>query len=330
MPYDNNLSGYKDTIISQIRKGITNDKITVTIQSDEAGNGIERRIISYKGISSFEKVDSDLSASTAVFGDYLKWAGDNVKAEKTVLVFLDHGGKLDELCQDEFPVSGYLKVDSVARVIEEENRNNNRKLDLLFLQVCAKGSIEPLYEFRNCSRYTLYSQTNLGAPNYYYTRFFETLSKNPEIELPQLSKLIADYERSDMYYSYSCIDNNTFKKFVVDFGNLISEFSKQPENRIRHESVQRYYYENETYYDLKSFLSNLDASDPTLKKAKQLSEYFTDKVLVFNKINPQYDKMKQACGMNILAPLKLEYYKKYENLEWFRVVNPGLLIKGKS
>jgi hypothetical protein len=157
-----------------IGKNIKSDNVIVTIQADFDDNlGMKRYILTQNG-SIVTSIENENSASIRTYKQYLEWVKAEIEYKKIAIVFLDHGGKLDEICLDEKPVYEFLKVNELKNVFSEVFDKNN--VDLLFLQVCTKGVIEPLYEFKDIAKYTLCSQVELGAPNYYYAGLFIALS----------------------------------------------------------------------------------------------------------------------------------------------------------
>src|SRR5690349_3660931 len=117
MPYDNNLSSLSDTIVTMIQRGIKTKSVVVTIQSDtEGGGGMKRFIITSDTILT-SPVDTDFSSHTSTYAGYLAWITQGIDHKKRALIFLDHGGKLDEIGLDSYPTEKFLRVDSVSEVI---------------------------------------------------------------------------------------------------------------------------------------------------------------------------------------------------------------------
>jgi cysteine peptidase C11 family protein len=328
MPYDNNLSVWSDSIYAMINTGITNEKIIVTVQKDDTGiDGMTRSIITKNEIIN-ETIEEDNSASGISYDQYLEWVAQKVRSKKYVIVFLDHGGKLDQVGLDEYPNKEFLRIDSIKIAIEKFNRLNGKKAEMIFLQVCTKGSIEPIYELKDVANYTMFSQTVLGAPNFYYTSFFREISISSElahISGLKMAELIAQFERADMYQSLVCIDNSKFDTFTKEFKSFLGNYTIATDYRISNNLLLFYY--GQTYFDLISFIESFQGID-NRKLIVSINE-----LVVMNKINPENNLMQGYCGISLLAMQKdyLEKVKIYEHLAFFNsFYMSNLFLKSKE
>src|SRR5437870_5557780 len=98
-------------------------------------------------------------------------------------VFLDHGGKLDQMCYDRNPDTAGKHWMS-GRVLGEKLRAFKAKIpgrwDLLFFQQCGRGSLENLYSFRGTAEYLMSSPIIITSPHTYYTAFEKWLGQTPD------------------------------------------------------------------------------------------------------------------------------------------------------
>ncbi len=313
MPYDNNLHIWTDSVYHMIGRGLQSENYTVTIQKDMPGPGGMVRSMIQKDKISHELVNNDLSASGKSYYDYLKWVAKNINSKKYALFFLDHGGKLDEVGLDEFPEKRFLRIDSIAWAIEQFNYLTDKKVELVYLQVCTKGSIEAIYELRNACKYTMFSQAVMGAPNLYFEQFLTEISQltNPDISGLQLSKLIARTESPQMYQSLTCIKNQHFDAFDIAFQNFITQCRYAESFSFSEQLVQL--YDGETYFDLAEYFKAFGGLDQ--------GELFhlLNKLIVMNEISPENHTMKGFCGLSLVGPgngypIKL---KQYSHLTFF-------------
>lgn len=333
MPYDNDLSPLGKDIISMIKDGITSDEVVAVIQADfKDDSGMYRYVISQEeGIIKFP-VHAENSANTNSYEQYLNWVTENFQFRKSAVIFLNHGGKLDELCLDEYPRRSYLKVDSVRTSLEKFNKLQAKKIDLLFLQVCTKGSIEPLFEFNNVARYTLSSQSILYAPNCYYQNLFNDVSNCLVESGLDVAKLICEYEEENMYRSYTCINNSKFEEFKIMFNYFIAEIQKDEKIILKFEPIS-YSYANEYYWDLISFLSNIELIEQNkIRIRDELLEFIRHELISIYKKNPQKIWVSNYSGLSITSPqrdgsLKSEKYKHLLFFKEFKVNNAKFYIK---
>lgn len=317
MPYDNNLSVYTDTIINMLSEGLINDDIMVVIQTDFADSlGMKRYVLSNDTITQ-SNISTENSASPQTFDEYLIWVNNNFNSKNYCLVFLDHGGSLDELCLDEYPEQNYLKIDHINKSILNFNKRINKKIELLFMQVCAKGSIEPIYEIKNCSNYTLFSQLALGAPNYYYEKMLKYVGENPEVRGNDIAEQIVLNEKYDMYNSYVCIENMKLDSLKIHFNNFLKSFSPTDKIIYNDSNIMKFYYGWDCYWDLKSFLNSLVLDKTSTNKKEALLNYLTSELIVFNKPNPKIPEMKKYCGISLFA-FTNKNYSSYKHLQIYK------------
>ncbi|PWL29614.1 MAG: hypothetical protein DCO96_07595 [Fluviicola sp. XM-24bin1] len=178
-PYDNDLSAHSDTILAQLSTASKYDNVRVVFQLDTDDTlGMYRYSISPSGVH-IDTIPSEESTSNEQLQDYFNWIGDNFAFRNSAIFFLDHGGGLDEVGQDLYPDSTFIKVPDIRNVLLSFKYENNVLIDLIYLQVCAKASIEPLYELSEIADYTLACQRYLGAPNYYYKGMLQHVAKIP-------------------------------------------------------------------------------------------------------------------------------------------------------
>lgn len=322
MPYDNNLSSLSDTIVTMIQRGIKTKSVLVTIQSDTEGSGGMKRLIITSDTIITSSVDTDFSSHTSTYAEYLTWITQNIVHKKRALIFLNHGGKLDEIGLDSYPKEKFLRVDSVSELIRKFNKVTRHTTDLLFLQVCTKGSIEPLYELRDCAKFTMASQAELGAPNFYYTSFFEALSKSSTMEITDIAKSIMKQESADMYNSLTCIDNSSFPEFGKKFRALIESISSNTTAEFQRDERYVLHYYNQTYYDLIAFLQGLQ-----LKEKKQaalrddLIAFIKAKLIVLHQVEPSKKLLfENYCGVSLFM-MSRGYPEKnaaYQHMSFFR------------
>lgn len=320
MPYDNNLSVYGEPIIKMIGDSLKSKKIIAAVQADFRDTlGMERYIITEDSTYKTQ-ISNEYSASSDSYEQYLKWIIEKVIFNKLAIVFLDHGGKLDQVCLDEKPKYQFLKVDSLKQVFIKILGKN--KIDLLFLQVCSKGAIEPLYEFKDVAKYTLCSQIELGAPNYYYHGLFSKLSQHFLQNGIEMANEIVNNERYDMYSSYTLIDNSKLDSLNTLFYNLINKIQEQTGVKLKSIPLSSYYFQ-EKYWDIISFLENIDIYNyPEFDiQKKQLINFITTKLILFHKINQKRDRMKTYSGLNISA-VNTEGGTKYNNLQFYKLLSP--------
>ena len=262
MPYDNSLSKFGTPILEMLTKGVESDNILVVVQSKFSGDKqIFRNLITPGNIDT-QKLKATNSGSEEVFTEYLKWAKSQFKAKKWAVIFLGHGGRLDEISPDARPIPGttvtkWMNIQKLSNVLEKFNQEVDNRVELFFLQNCNKGTVEANYTFRNTARYTLSSQLILGAPNYYYEPLLKFIGRNPEIHGGQVAEKIMEFEPKNMYYSYTCVNNSALTSLSAKINPMIESVISSNINAINLMELKTYYYINERFVDIVYFFQVL-------------------------------------------------------------------------
>lgn len=339
MPYDNNLSKFGQPIIKMLSKGVKSDNILVVVQSDFSGSvQLSRSIISPAKVDT-QYLETADSSSEEVLIEYLTWAKSKFQAKRWAIVFLGHGGTLTEISPDEHPTSPsiseirWMNIQKINQVLFDFNQSINGNLELLFFQNCNKGNIEVHYTFQNTAKYTLSSQIQLGAPNYYYDRLLSYLSDYPDIDGSQLAKKIMDCERLDMYHSLTLTNNHYFRylpekfNFVIDsilqadivpVKNFISSILLPEANSSNNSALEAYHNAGETFVDLGYFLQKVTrlsgaSSSVCNDLLLLLNSAIVQKVqqngeLLDSRIRHKY---KNLSGLGLLLPRNRQKLEKY-------------------
>ncbi|MEO1354092.1 MAG: clostripain-related cysteine peptidase, partial [Cyanobacteria bacterium J06635_15] len=223
MPYDNNLVRFGEQIIEMLIEGTKNSDAIVVVQSDYFGDVHMRRRIIENGIIEQENLEIEDSSNVDTFSAYLDWAFQTFDAEKWAIIIVGHGGRINEISPDNHGFNRqprtWMEVDQLAREISHFNRSTDNRVELLFLQNCNKATLEVVYEMRNCARYTLASQFTLGAPNYYYVGFLESLNNSLNNGYEAATAII-DSEHTDMYHSLTLINNQMIRQIPEKLSRL--------------------------------------------------------------------------------------------------------------
>ena len=316
MPYDNNLSRFGTPIIEMITKGVQTQDILVVIESDFIGTKQLSRHIITKDKVDIQTLDAVNSASENNFAEYLNWAHSQFEAQKWAIVFLGHGGYLDEVSPDEYSgnnrvITQWMNIHKLSNVVVNFNRQINDRIELFFFQNCNKGTIEAHYTVRNVAKYTLSSQKILGAPNYYYESLFEFLGKHPKVNGKQVAEQIRKFERSDMYHSYTVTDNDHFSKISETINPLI-DLVVSSKKTINLTQMQKYGYSGEQYVDVIDFFKNVtEQTGAEQEKYNIFVEFINNSVIHL----PNPNVPNSLSGLGIFLPSSMEQLEKYSYLQ---------------
>jgi hypothetical protein len=258
MSYDNNLSPFGEGILESLKNGVQNSSLVVTVLMDDRNrDGLKRYAITRQGVE-VERLATDDSADAGVFASYMEWVRIRYPARHYAVVFLDHGGRLDEMCLDEWPGPGksraWLSAKSVASVLEKFRLSVLGEVELLFLQQCGRGSIDNLYSFRGSAAVIMASQENVGAPNTYYELTLKWLASNTEAGGVSLAQQVMVSDRD--YSSYVCVSSKALSDLPDRVAPVITALlhNKEAELRLPEGLNPSFHNADEHNYDLFEWL----------------------------------------------------------------------------
>ncbi len=313
-PYDNNLSHYSDSILRQLESAKQFDNVRVVFQVDKSDSAGMLRYAIGPQKTTVDTISSEKSTSQKSLQSYLKWASERYNFRRSAVFFLDHGGGLNEVGQDLYPDSTFLTTKSIRRSLAKFNKWNQSKVDLIYLQVCAKASIEPLYEIRDVSHYTLASQQLLGAPNYYYPAVIQQLSQHSLNDGLSLAKSIAMNDREDMISTLTCIDNSQFGLIQSEFRKLTFLLEKKDQLNFNKKPLH-YDYAHDRYWDLVDFLTCLDlTATSAIELRDRLIDHIENKLVAYT-----YTPVpSEFCGISIAALSKKRIGTYWRRMQFYR------------
>jgi hypothetical protein len=286
MSYDNDLSSYGEVILSDLRKGLSNSKVAVVVQADFIDcNGMKRIGLHYADGKTHRKettVRSEDSADEAELRKYLEWVRKKWVAENYCIVFLNHGGKLNQMCKDvkpfrnnsknrQFGSGKWLDASKAAKIVASFNQQVDRRVRLLFLQQCGRATIQNLYNFVDAAEYIMASPLVVGAPNTYYKKTIASVSQDPNMTGEVLAETIM---REDEHYTlYTLIRNEELKRLPKKLAQVLKAFGRASAMNRPEPCLPLFEHEGEKFYDLKSYFYALSSTNNGIA-GKELDSFF--------------------------------------------------------
>ena len=317
MAYDNDLDRFHDAIQGDLARIPSNPNLNIVLIADTRSDSMVR----YQSFSKEGEYIQALCPTTVPTEEWLRMGLAEVikqnPAQHYALSFLNHGGSPDEIGLDDREKPYWLRVDRLAAALESFTETSGQPLDLLYLQVCAKGNLETLYEFNEVAKYTLFSQHILFAPNHYYTEAMKWLGQHPESTGLQLAESIAKYERKDMYLSLTCIDNQAWSKVLPLLFNIDGKSARRTYYPALLHTTE---YKKQKYWDLASYLDALNGRQSRQRdKIPALRKVLNEELISFHQINPEYFiSLQSFCGVSLIGGnLKLQQ-EQYAFLRYFQ------------
>lgn len=318
MSYDNDLYICGDKIINMLEKGVVNPNQSVVIQADFPDTPRMKRIVIQrvggKTVMKNSVTESDESASTESLEEYLGWVLKNFKSDNYVLVFLDHGGMLNEMCLDATS-DEWMNSMEAGKVCADFNRETGGKVRLLFLQQCGRGSIQNIYSFKDSAEYILSSPMPIGAPNTYYTKMLEKVSGSTSMDGKKLAELIMKYDKH--YGIYTIVKSAELANLAKKIADLAEAFKTEKPKPIPKGLKPLFEFVDEKNYDLREFLMAVTPSNETAKLAREeFLSWYEKKLVVGKKAN--IEDLRNCSGLSIFVPTQDRQATRYDYLPVYK------------
>ncbi|MCP4257713.1 MAG: hypothetical protein GY774_09335 [Planctomycetes bacterium] len=285
MSYDNDLNPFGKVILSDLTKGIVDSKVAVVVQADFADNrGMKRIVLQHSNGKPHRKeiiLRSEDSADENELRKYLEWVRKKWDAQNYCIIFLDHGGKLNNMCLDRKPfkkfsenkrfASGkWLSASETGKIVADFNRKVDGKVRLLFLQQCGRAAVQNLYSFMDTAEYILSSPLRVDAPNTYYTKTLALVGRDPNMTGEMLTKTIM--QEDEHYTLYTLISNKELKKLPEKLRPVLESFGQKTSLNRPNFSPCLFEFEGEKFYDLMHYLQALSSTNNQIA-SKELSSF---------------------------------------------------------
>lgn len=340
MPYDNDLVPFGEPIVEMLTRGTRNSETVVLVQSDYLGDEKMRRRKLVNGTTHEMNVAEEDSSDVSVFSAYLDWANQTFEAEHWAVIVVGHGGKINEVSPDDHGATRqtptWMRVDQFANAVSIFNQVTDGRIELLFFQNCNKATLEVVYETRNCARYTLAYQLNLGAPNYYYEGFLKRLQE-PSVSGYEAALAIMESERADMYHTLTLVDNKSLEDIPERLSRMIQLIlsNRLPASNLS--ELSTYHYFGEQHCDALVLLGALSrASSQAQNEFTKFADFLRSSVIAYYKTGGEFygnhqlkdTDSEQLCGLSLYLPETEQAISRYNSLALYQEVDLLGLYKG--
>jgi hypothetical protein len=334
MSYDNDLSGFGETILRDLKKGITSPEIAVVTQADFADGKGMRRIALYRALGRIKRKEISLqnedSADPAELEKYFKWIQEKWKAENYCVIFLNHGGTLNNMCRDEKPfqdqnenklfASGkWLPATEVGKIVADFNRKVDGKVRLLFLQQCGRAAIQSLYNLIDTAEYIMASSVKVGAPNTYYTKLLKSVADEPDTTGTAIANIIM--QEDEHYTIYTLIGNNELKNLPEKLSAVLESFLQNATLKPPQSCTAIFEFEGEKFFDLKSYLQALSSAnnETAAKELRIFFDWCDNHLIVSQSLNNAGGPAETShCGLSIYVPSNQKDVGRYNFLPLYQ------------
>jgi len=318
MSYDNDLSSYGEAILNDLRSGISDSDVAVVVQADFTDSRGMKRISLHHADGKIHRKEtllkSEDSADEAELRKYLNWVRRKWAAKNYCIVFLNHGGKLNQMCKDVKPFRNYSKnvqfdsgkwldASEAGKVVASFNQKTNCRVRLLFLQQCGRATVQNLYNFTDAAEYIMASPVVVGAPNTYYTKTIASVAQDPNIAGESLAGTIM---REDEHYTlYTLIRNQELKRLPEKLSSVLKSFGHTSALTRPESCPPVFEHEDEKFYDLKSYFYALSSANNNIagKELDGFFEWCDDSLIVSKSVRDPNSTIETAySGLSIFVP----------------------------
>ncbi len=196
---DNNLGVYAEEDLAEIMQVDSNINVNVVILYDT----YEEPVITYKleGGALIPLTDFSLNGLEVDMGDpntigtFLDYVFTNYAANRYFLVIWDHGDDFRGTCRDEHTNNpdeerGFLYHNELVPVLD--NKNKNKRIDILAFDACVQGMIEVAYYYRDVADILIGTEDYMTYHGLTYDKIIEKLEYEPGISNEEFAEYVVD------------------------------------------------------------------------------------------------------------------------------------------
>ncbi|MFO0557673.1 MAG: clostripain-related cysteine peptidase [Polyangiales bacterium] len=268
MPYDNDLDRCADPIMDALTRGVQRgdgrERVAVAVLTDRAAtHRLTESLITRHRTERWTLEDDD-SASARNVEQFVRRMTGRAPARRHIIVFLDHGGTVDQLGVDHHPSSRegerWLSASATAEALRRWKSASRADVPLLFLQQCGRGSIEVALAFRQVADGILASQTYVGSCNTYYEPLIAALRARPSLTTREIGETIMREDRD--YTVYSLLSSRALDEWPARANALVSALrtANRPPSGALHTMNTTFVADGEESIDLVDAVQRLAAT----------------------------------------------------------------------
>ena len=158
---------------------------------------LQRYVYNSRGLRLVDEQPSASMGDRETLADFLRFARENYPADKTAVVFWNHGGgSVAGVSFDELYDYDSLTLDEIyaafAEVWEPTLEPGKQPLELVGFDTCLMATVDVAYTFCDLSRYLVASEETEPANGWYYSHWLGALARNPSMDGAILGRVICD------------------------------------------------------------------------------------------------------------------------------------------
>ncbi len=180
---------------------------------------LQRYVYDSQGLRLVDEQPSASMGEHETLADFLRFASENYPADKTAVVFWNHGGgSVAGASFDELYDYDSLTLDEMyaafAEVWEPTLEPGKQPLELVGFDTCLMATVDVAYTFCDLSRYLVASEETEPANGWYYSHWLGALARNPSMDGAILGRVICDS------YFRGCVEAGTADDATLSLTDL--------------------------------------------------------------------------------------------------------------
>lgn len=156
---------------------------------------LQRWLYNSEGLQLVDEQPSASMGEAQTLADFLSFAKENFPAEKTAVVFWNHGGgSVTGAAFDEIYGYDSLTLDEMYQAFSSVWNPSMEKqpLELIGFDTCLMATVGVAYTFSDLAHYLVASEETEPANGWYYSQWVGALAQNPSMNGEELGKVICD------------------------------------------------------------------------------------------------------------------------------------------
>lgn len=156
---------------------------------------LQRWVYNSNGLELVDEQPSASMGEAQTLADFLSFAKENYPAEKTAVVFWNHGGgSVSGAAFDELYDYDSLTLDEMYAAFSSvwEPSADNQPLELIGFDTCLMATVDVAYTFSDLAHYLVASEETEPANGWYYSQWVGALAKDTSMDGAALGKVICD------------------------------------------------------------------------------------------------------------------------------------------
>lgn len=192
--------------IQEMLQAASSDRVNVVLTTggalkDDPGNlglvktwkTVKRHVVKDGKIRELQDIGQRNMADPATLSEFIQWARNTYPADRTMLVFWDHGAGYEGFGGDEnFGAEGFMKLPAMVQGLKAAQQATGITFDYIGFDACLMSTVEVGNAMAPYARYLGASQELEPGTGADWKAMLDTLAANPDIDAAAFGKAVAD------------------------------------------------------------------------------------------------------------------------------------------